>query len=106
MEIVVAGKSSRVSDALPELNPAQLEQLEPIVMRAVASLVSPARRMRTIREFAKANGIGMTLAYEELNAGRLEACKIGTKTMVTPEAEDAWRANLRRYKPTKELEST
>jgi hypothetical protein len=108
MEIVVARKSSRVWDALPELHPVQIEQLEDVVERIVRRLVAAPRRLKNIREFARANGIGVTLAYEELNAGRLEACKVGTKTMITPEAEAAWLARLPRYKPTNatsELES-
>jgi DNA-binding transcriptional regulator YhcF (GntR family) len=100
MEIVVGGKSSRVSDAIPELN---LEQLEPIVERVVERVVkrvvAPPRRLITVKEMAQANGIGLTLAYEELNAGRLEAIKVGSKTMISPEAEAAWKARLRRYKP-------
>jgi hypothetical protein len=97
MEIVVAGKSSRVSGAIPELN---LEQLEPIVERIVKRIVGAPRGLKTIREFAQANGMGLTLAYEELNSGRLEARKLGTKTMVSPEAEAAWKARLPHYKPT------
>jgi hypothetical protein len=97
MEIVVAGKSSRVSGAIPELN---LEQLEPIVEHIVKRIVGAPRGLKTIREFAQANGMGLTLAYEELNSGRLEACKLGTKTMVSPEAEAAWKERLPRYKPT------
>jgi hypothetical protein len=96
MEIVVAGKSSRVPDAIPELN---LEQLEPIVERIVKRFVAPARRLMTVKELAQANGIGLTLAYEDLNAGRLEAIKVGSKTMIAPEAEAAWKACLPRYKP-------
>jgi hypothetical protein len=96
LEIVVAGKSSRVSGAIPELN---LEQIEPIVERIVKRVVAAPRTLLSIREFARANGIGLTLAYEELNAGRLEAIKLGRLTMVTPEAQAAWIARLPRYKP-------
>jgi hypothetical protein len=97
MEIVVAGKSSRVSGAIPELN---LEHLEPIVERIVKRIVAAPLGLKTIKEFAQANGMGLTLAYEELNSGRLEARKLGTKTMISPEAEAAWKARLPRYKPT------
>jgi hypothetical protein len=97
MEIVVAGKPSGVADAL--LNPAQIKQLEPLIERIVGRVVARPRRLKTIREFADANALGLTLAYEELNSGRLEAVKVGTKTLVTPEAEAAWRARLPRYKP-------
>ena len=92
----MAGKSC-VSGAIPELN---LERLEPIVERIVERIVGAPRGLKTIREFAQANGMGLTLAYEELNSGRLEARKLGTKTMVSPEAEAAWKARLPRYKPT------
>ena len=85
-----------MSDAIPELN---LEQLEPIVERIVKRIVAPPRRLMTVRELAQANGIGLTLAYGELNAGRLEAIKVGSKTMISPEAEAAWKARLPRYKP-------
>jgi hypothetical protein len=112
-EIGVPGKSSRVSDALRELNPAQIEQLEPIVERVVKRIVKrvvdPPRRLMTIRQFAEHNNIGLTLAYIELNSGRLEAIKVGTKTMITPEAQVAWLSRLPRYKPAdatiEELES-
>jgi hypothetical protein len=93
----VVGKSTRVPDTIPELN---LEQLEPVVERIVKRVVGMPRGLQTIREFAQANGMGLTLAYEELNSGRLEARKIGTKTMISPEAEAAWKARLPRYKPT------
>jgi hypothetical protein len=101
MEIVLAGKSSRVSDAVSELNLEQLEPIiEPIVERVVKRIVGASRGLKTIREFAQANGIGLTLAYEELNSGRLDAIRVGSKTMISPEAEAAWRTRLPRYKPT------
>jgi hypothetical protein len=100
LEIVVAGKSSRVSDAIPELNLERLEPIiEPIVERVVKRIVGAPRGLKTIRAFAQANAIGLTLVYEELNAGRLEAIKVGAKTMITPEAEAAWKARLPRYEP-------
>ena len=92
----MAGKTSRVSDAIPELS---LEQLEAIVERIVKRIVGTPRGLRPIKEFAQANRMGLTLAYEELNSGRLEAIKVGTKTMISPEAEAAWKARLPRYKP-------
>jgi excisionase family DNA binding protein len=102
MEIVVAGKSSRVSDALPESN---LEQLEPFVERIVKRIVAVPRPVMTVKEFAQAHGLGLTTAYEELKTGRLKAVKVGAKTLITEEAQAAWLASLPRYKPNNELES-
>jgi hypothetical protein len=45
-------------------------------------------------EFQRRNGIGTTLFYRELASGRLKARKIGSRTVITPEAEAAWRAAL------------
>jgi len=98
----VAGKSSRVLDAIPELN---LEQLEPLVERVVKRVAAVPRPVMTVKEFAKAHGLGLTTAYEELKRGRLKAVKVGAKTLITVEAQAAWLASLPSYKPNKELES-
>jgi hypothetical protein len=102
LEIVVASKPSRVADAL--LTSAQIKQLEPVIERIVERIVDRPRRLKTIREFADANALGLTLTYEELNSGRLEAIKVGAKTLVTPEAELAWRERMPRYKPSATIE--
>jgi hypothetical protein len=96
MEIVVAGKSSRVADAIPELN---LKQLESLVERIVERLVGAPHKLKTLQEFADANAIGLTRVYQELNSGRLQGLKSGAKTVISPEAEAAWRASLPRYEP-------
>jgi hypothetical protein len=105
LEIVVPGKSFRVADATPGLN---LEQLEPVVERIVKRIVGTPSGLKTVEEFCQDNSVGKTFVYAELNAGRLEGHKVGTKTMIKPEAEAAWKAGLPRYKPANamnELES-
>jgi excisionase family DNA binding protein len=102
VEIVVAGKSSRVPDALPELN---LEQLEPLVERVVKRVAAVPRPVMTVREFAQAHSLGLTTAYQELKSGRLKAIKVGTKTLITVDAQLAWLASLPQYQPAFELES-
>ena len=53
----------------------------------------------TPAEFCKAENIGHTKFYEEVNSGRLKAKKIGTRTIVLPEERRRWRANLPDYVP-------
>ena len=43
-----------------------------------------------INELAKAAGVGRTLLYEELKAGRLKAHKIGSRTVILIEDANAW----------------
>lgn len=43
--------------------------------------------------------IGRTKLYQELNSGRLAAKKIGTRTIITSEAIDAWFETLPSYDP-------
>lgn len=50
----------------------------------------------TVKEFCADHAIGRTSFYEEVAAGRLQACKIGKKTVVSAEAAEAWRNNLRK----------
>ena len=53
----------------------------------------------TPSEFCKAENIGKTTFYQEVNSGRLEAKKIGSRTVVLPAARRRWRANLPDYVP-------
>lgn len=53
----------------------------------------------TVDSFCKAENIGHTKFYEEVNSGRLRAKKIGRKTIVLPEDRRKWRASLPEYVP-------
>lgn len=46
------------------------------------------------REFARRNGIGLTKVYEQIGIGRLEARKLGRRTIITADAEQAWLNSL------------
>lgn len=48
----------------------------------------------SIAAFCKAYGIGKTKAYAEIAAGRLEAKKIGTRTVVLSEDAARWAQSL------------
>jgi hypothetical protein len=45
-------------------------------------------------DFAKRHGIGRTTVFSEIKAGRLQARKVGKRTLVTAEDERAWLACL------------
>ena len=42
-------------------------------------------------EFATRNSIGRTTVFAEIKSGRLEARKVGNRTIITREAEKAWQ---------------
>ena len=42
-------------------------------------------------------GIGRTKFYQELNAGRIKAIKVGTRTLIPQESIDSWLASLPAY---------
>jgi len=44
----------------------------------------------SIADFARQYGIGRTLAYAEINAGRLHTCKVGRRTIIARKDADAW----------------
>ena len=48
----------------------------------------------TIKEFCSRFGVGNTTAYEEINAGRLAAVKVGRRTLIPHEAADNWLRSL------------
>jgi excisionase family DNA binding protein len=52
------------------------------------------KRTFGIDVFCQRNDVGRTTAYEAIKSGRLHAVKCGTRTLITKEAEDAWRASL------------
>ena len=55
--------------------------------------------MLSIDAFCEEEDIGKTTFYQEVNAGRLEAVKIGKSTKVRLAARRKWRANLPKYMP-------
>jgi hypothetical protein len=54
-----------------------------------------AKRARTIKQFCVDYGIGKTLTYAEIKAGRLRAKKVGSKTLILHEDSEAWAGSLR-----------
>jgi hypothetical protein len=61
-------------------------------------------RLMTVVEFMARNRMGISVFYRELGLGRLEAIKLGGKTLISREAERAWRASLPRYTPWPEAQ--
>lgn len=54
----------------------------------------------TIAEFAQRNGnLGKSTVYRLINAGQLEAKKVLSKTIITAEEEQRWRASLPTLRP-------
>jgi excisionase family DNA binding protein len=52
------------------------------------------QRAFTIDEFCKTYRLGRTKTYAEINAGRLKAAKVGSKTIIRADDAEAWLANL------------
>ena len=48
----------------------------------------------SIENFARAHGIGRTLAYELIKTGQLTARKVNNRTVVTTEEAQRWRESL------------
>ena len=64
---------------------------------------SPEREFWPIPEFCAAHGLSKTTVYELLAAKRLEAVKVGSKTLITEESRKRWCASLPRFRSTAEL---
>jgi hypothetical protein len=58
------------------------------------------KRSFRIEEFAHRNSISRAQVYIELKAGRLNARKVGSATLITTEDEDAWLRALPSMKST------
>jgi hypothetical protein len=58
------------------------------------------KRAFRIDEFAHRNSISRAQVYIELKAGRLNARKVGSATLITTEDEDAWLRSLPSMKST------
>jgi excisionase family DNA binding protein len=52
------------------------------------------KRAYSINEFCHVYELGRTKAYQEMNAGRLRAVKIGSKTIIRADDAEEWLANL------------
>ena len=55
---------------------------------------SSAKAAFTIAEFGAAHGIGKSLIYEEIGAGRLRCRKVGRRTLILAGDAEAWRNAL------------
>jgi len=49
---------------------------------------------KSIAEFASNNRISVRQTYDEIGEGRLRAVKVGSRTLILPEDEIAWRRRL------------
>ncbi len=52
-------------------------------------------------DFCRNHGVSRSTAYREINAGRLEARKRGSRTIITAEAAKAWLDSLPAFQPCK-----
>jgi excisionase family DNA binding protein len=57
------------------------------------------RRAASIPELARQSGLGESTLEGEVREGRLEAFKVGARTLVTVEEFDRWLASRPRIKP-------
>jgi excisionase family DNA binding protein len=48
----------------------------------------------SIEDFCKFYSVGKTTAYEEINAGRLQAVKVGRRTLIPEQSAAAWLSSL------------
>lgn len=53
-----------------------------------------AVRAYTINDFCAAYGIGRTLTYREIAAGRLKASKVGKRTLILIADAETWASTL------------
>ena len=60
----------------------------------VAIVSATAKHLLTVREFCEVYGVGRTRAYSLMQAGAIEAVKIGASTRITVESAEAWAASL------------
>ena len=59
----------------------------------------PGRRPKTVDQFGESHNIGRSTVYEEKKRGRLKFTKVGRKSLIYPEDEDAWRELCRADEP-------
>lgn len=56
--------------------------------------IHPEYRDSSPRGVGARNGLSAPTIYKEIHEGRLQAKKIGKRTIITPEAEQDWINNL------------
>ena len=56
--------------------------------------LEPGRLAYPINDFAEALGIGRSKIYEEIRDGRLQAKKLGSRTLITAKAASEYLSNL------------
>ena len=57
----------------------------------------------TVAEFCSTYNVGRTFLYEEVRAGRLTACKAGSKTLIMRVDAEQWAASLPRLKTARAI---
>ena len=60
------------------------------------------RRAASVPERARQCGLGESTLEGEIRAGRLEAFKVGARTLVSDEAFDRWLSSRERVKPKRQ----
>jgi hypothetical protein len=63
-------------------------------MTTTDSYWNKAKQLYSIPHFASDHAISRTQTYREIASGRLQASKIGKRTVITAENAAAWRASL------------
>jgi hypothetical protein len=56
------------------------------------------RRFISIRDFGDTYGPKRTATYDLISKGKLQAVKIGLRTMIDAESAEIWAASLPRFK--------
>jgi excisionase family DNA binding protein len=66
-----------------------------VELNGSAEIAQPLSKLAfSIREFCNAVGIGRSLAYSEINAGRLTAVRCGRRSLIRAVDAQRWLANL------------
>jgi Helix-turn-helix domain len=62
-------------------------------------LIGDSRRMLSVAEFCNRYGIGKTMAYAEMRAGRLRYCQHGKRRLIHVEDAEGWAVSTRKPQP-------
>jgi hypothetical protein len=63
---------------------------DPVVRDLAVSPVLGQKRMLSVAEFCHQYGIGKTMAYAEMSAGRLPSVKRGGRRLIPVDGAEAW----------------